>query len=611
MAGGLWNRIKVWGKKETIQSSDLNAEFDNVRANAKPDKIDDYSATVLQMQTLFNPGGVGSENQPTSSAEELGALRYMLKAITGKTQWYAAPDTTISAINTLLASLATAATNQIVSGRKDANNQPMFLVPGNSTNAVTLKATATNLLMRMLNVDVTFSTDITLTGLSQAPSSNNTALVNDSALAAADNTKCMGEFGQVITIDNIGSEISSLNGKVAAFKLTHSAVDEYLFADIDTTNSRLIHCRRGYYFNSSDAHIPAVAITDNDVLTLMRIAWLFATYNSSTPAVDVTYNQPYVQKDTPSGPSTGDYWNDLSTNEWKRYSGSAWVTQTAIPVGTAITNSSNTIAARSADFYKPFSDLNTIIPEKYNASTVRSSRVGDRVSVYGTQHFFDRQFVKWVMAGDLETGTEAASTNYFLYVTDQGDTVLSVTYPNDRHSDLLGAYHPAKPWRCVGMIRNDASSNFTVAAPAPGGRAIKLPSAITDSSGSFSVSSLTPALITNQTIEVPTTGRPIMFLFLGVDGGSGASSLLLSQGGASAGTSSIGAMYLYRDTVFLQQQNIQTTAGSNVSMYVPQNYFIDYNPGIGGRKYEFKASGDTNDPMQAANLRILSMELAI
>lgn len=608
MAGGLWNRLKVWGKKETVQSSDLNAEFDNVRANARPDKIDDYSATVSQMQTLFNPGGIGTENQPTSTAEELGALRYLIKAITGEAQWYGTPDSSISAIKTLLDSLATSAANQIVSGRKDATNQPMFLVPGNSTNSVTLKATATNLVMRMLNTDVTFSADITLTGLSQAPSSNNTALVNDSTAAGAANTKCLGEFGQIINIDNIGSEISSLNGKVGAFKLTHSAVDEYFFADIDTTNNALLRCRRGFFFDSTDAHIPAVAISDNDVITLMRLAWIFATYNSATPGLDVTYNQPFVQKDTPSGPSTGDYWNDLSTNEWKRYSGSSWIVQTAIPVGIAVTNSSNTIAARSADFYKAFSDLNTIQPAKYNSNLVRSSRMGDRVSVYGTTHFFDRQFAKWTMTTDLETGVEASSTTYFLYVTDSGDTVLSVTYPNDRHSDLLGAYHPAKPWRCVGIVRNDASSNFTEATVAPGSRPAKYLSVLSSHSGSYSNTGAA-SVVTNQTFDVPTTGRPILFIpqadFVSA---AVAGFVEIAKAADTAG----GTVQLVRDTVNIDVRAIYCAVGGGTAIDM-QNpampIFMDPTPGIGGRKYEIKATGVSSASVALYNTRYLCIEI--
>jgi hypothetical protein len=60
----------------------------------------------------------------------------------------------------------------------------------------------------------------------------------------------------------------------------------------------------------------------------------------------------------------------------------------------------------------------------------------------------------------MYSATEQASTMYYLYVTDKGETVISDISPYFR-SDLFGEYHPHNPWRCVGLAYNDASSDIS------------------------------------------------------------------------------------------------------------------------------------------------------
>ena len=49
-----------------------------------------------------------------------------------------------------------------------------------------------------------------------------------------------------LTIDTIGSEISSLNGKWAAFKINDGSSDEYFLAYVDTTNNQLKNIFKRY-----------------------------------------------------------------------------------------------------------------------------------------------------------------------------------------------------------------------------------------------------------------------------------------------------------------------------------------------------------------------------
>jgi hypothetical protein len=91
MPGGLWTRLKTWIDNENVTYSDLNAEFDNIIANDKPEKSDDYSLTTNQMQIQTSPGSQGSESLATTLAGELERLRYVISRIIGQTYWYDTP----------------------------------------------------------------------------------------------------------------------------------------------------------------------------------------------------------------------------------------------------------------------------------------------------------------------------------------------------------------------------------------------------------------------------------------------------------------------------------------------------------------------------------------
>lgn len=458
MAGGLFSRLKVWIAKENLLYSALNAEFNNIIQNLKPDKFDDYQATVSQMQETQSPGTVGSEVQATSLAQEIKQLRYMLDLVIGGAQWYSAPPSNITLLNAAVSSVLSQAPNRLVSGRVDANSQPMFLTPAGSAATATLKATATDFSAFVNGVQQTADTDIVVTGLTAAPSSNNTCLVNDVALAGAQATKTLGERGTVIPIDNIGSAISALNGQYAAFKIS----TEVFLGEIDTTNNQIKNCYRGFFFDSTDAWIARVAVSDNDPITLLKLTWFFYVYSSDTSSLDITYNNPRIQYTQPTSPSIGDYWLDLSTGQWKKYSGFAYVAANAVLAGITAQDTTNCIAARSFDFANPFNKHNTVSVERVDAGNLRSSKQNCEISVYGTSLQFNYDHIRWSMATDRDSGvSDSANTYYWAYITPSGDVKLSDVAPHDRSFNLLGDYHPAKPWRCVAAIQNDGSSDFS------------------------------------------------------------------------------------------------------------------------------------------------------
>lgn len=459
-----FSRLKQWLGYENINNTDLNAEFNNILNKAGADVLsganstNGSSPTTASMQATENPGGVGSEVLSTTTQEDIKQLRFQLNAIIGGAQWYVAPSTSIALLNTGISSLLSQAANRISSGRIDANSQPMFLTPDGTAAKVNLLAASTNFKCFINNLSITQAADLNLTGLQLAPSSNNTAAVNDATLAGTQATKIQGEYKSQITIGSVGSNITSLNGKYAAFKKG----TEVFLAEVDTSNNRLKNCFRGFFFNSADTTLARASLTNADTLTLLKLTWVFYVNSASVGSLDLAYTNPTVSFVQPSSPSVGDYWLDLSVNQWKKYSGSSFAAANAVLVGICAQDTSGCIAARSFDFANPFSSLNTVELEYVDANTVRSQRESTQISVYGTVRYFEYGHVNFSMSTDLDSGeTDAASTSYYLYITPGGAVKISSVAPHYRVPNLQGWYHPSKPYRCVGTINNDGSSNFT------------------------------------------------------------------------------------------------------------------------------------------------------
>lgn len=357
---------------------------------------------------------------------------------------------------------------RVVSGAtRAASNQPAFLVPNGSALSVIVDGTPTSLVYDVNGQSYTLSADITKSSLTAAPSSNNTCLVNDSTLADAYETRVVGENGYhlpYITIDTIGSEISALDGKTASFLLG----TEIFICRVDTTNNRLINCRRGFFYNSSLAPLNRETIANNDTITLLKTGWLFLDSDGTT--VDVTYNEPVYSFTSPASPATGDYWFDLGTNLWKRYDGASFQTISRTFIGWVANSSSACIGARCVTFDATFKSDDTIVPSVQSTEIVRGSVVGGLVSVAGNRIEYKSTRPTWnittdlASSADLYSATEQASRNYYLYVSDEGEEIISDIHPYVR-PDLLGKYHPHNPWRAIGYAFNNGSSNITGAVP--------------------------------------------------------------------------------------------------------------------------------------------------
>ena len=373
-----------------------------------------------------------------------------------------------SAIDT---SQISAPANHVISGlTRSTSNHPTFIQPNGSTNTVVVKAGGSNpnLSVSINGSTVDITSDITKTGLSTPPTSNNTCLVNDTDAANQEDTRLWGEINhrKDIAIDTIGSEISSLVGTYQSFKINDGSNDEYFYAFVEA--AALTKAFRGYFYNSTYSPINRIKFADGDTITLMKTGYIFVEDNGTT--ADITYNRPSVSYAALSSPATGDYWYDLGNDVWKRYSGVSWETIDRTYIGMVILDESgNAVGARCDDFYKGDRPDNSIELEPSTTEIVKAIAPFQRVMVNGTLVDFKNGFPQWNITTDLATSadmynaSEQSSTMYYLYIKDTGETVISDISPYVRQ-DKFGKYHPHNSdWRCVGLAYNDNSSDINQA----------------------------------------------------------------------------------------------------------------------------------------------------
>lgn len=312
----------------------------------------------------------------------------------------------------------------------------------------------TELVMSINNTATTVDSDLNKTGITPAPSTNNTALVNDASVTS---DLYVGEDNRDIIIDTVGSEISGKVGQLIALRTATGEIFRALVKDATT----LTDVFRGFYFDETGTPIKRGNLSNNDVLTLMQIGWVFVEDNGAT--VDVTYRTPVYSFDSPTSPQTGDYWFDISNQVWKRYSGVSFEVINRILIGEVVSDDTNTIASRCSDFSNQFREQNNLELEVFSGEIIQTKSTEFRVNVYGTEIIVDGTKTDWNITTDLETGViEANDTYYYLYISDQGERIISDQRPHDR-KDLKGKYHPYESWRFVGECFNNGSGDLVSA----------------------------------------------------------------------------------------------------------------------------------------------------
>lgn len=365
--------------------------------------------------------------------------------------------------NSIDLSQVTSPANRVISGKtRSTSNQPAFITPSASL-AFTVFASTTNLVVDINGATITLSTDIVKTGITAAPSSNNTALINDTLAADQAATRTWGEpDNKAIAIDTAGSEIVGAVGKWAAFKIAGVST-EYMIAFVESS-IKLSKCMRGAFYDSSLNPINRTAFSNNDTLTIMKLGWVFADVNATT--IDVSYTNPTYGFTAPGSPATGDYWYDMSINQWKRYDGGTFQSISRTFIGMIIADTTAVVGARCAAFYGNFSNKNTISAELESTEIVRGSVWGTHANVAGMIVEFKSSLPQWNITTDLApsvdmyNATEQASTIYYMYLSDEGETVISDIEPY-YNNEFDGYYHPHNPWRMIAKAYNNGSSNLT------------------------------------------------------------------------------------------------------------------------------------------------------
>lgn len=359
--------------------------------------------------------------------------------------------------------------NRVISGKtRTSSNQPAFITPNGSALSFIVAGATTNLVVDVNGSEVTCSTDITKTGLTAAPSSNNTCTINYPRAASNWWTRNWGESSSnpTITVDAMGSELTALIGKICAFKVG----TEYFIGKIKSS-TEIKECFRGFFYNSSLAPMNRVTCADNDTITLVKLGWVFLDEDGIT--VDVSYTNPIIQSETPAATdyysvaiAAGDYWYDLANQVWKRYSGSTWETINRTLIGMVVNNTTACVGARCVDFYAAYSELNSVMTEIIDVSHIRMVGSTSEINVAGNVFRYHHSGpVMWDMATmlagaeDIYALPEQNSVLYYFYIKDTGALVISDIMPYDRQ-DLKGRYHPHNPWRCVAYAYNTAAGSL-------------------------------------------------------------------------------------------------------------------------------------------------------
>lgn len=405
--------------------------------------------------------GRNSSGQP-ESGQDLGTALYPWGSM------YA--DRAIIAGSLLDISSLTTPRNKIVSGRtrSASSEQADFLRADGTTNKLTVLATSVNLEVYINGDRVLATLDIEKTSLQLGPAANNTCLIDQSGISSntIEFTFIWGEEDYGIPIDAIGSNIVARQGMMVALQNTTGAKEEIMFGFLRTAAAVGEYgpgLFRGYFFDDNGDPLGREAALDNETLTLLELGWVFIQNNGTT--VDVSYLTPLFGGTTPTTDiqggalATGQYWLDSDDDEWKYYDGASFVSSNRTIIGVCVMNDTACIATRSFDFSRLFSAENNIELLKKSNSEISVWDNTNYINVFGRPLSFQNASIIFDITQDLEEGSEAASTQYYVYLTENGDKKISTKKPYTR-GDLRGLYHPHNVWRAIGEFYNNASSNI-------------------------------------------------------------------------------------------------------------------------------------------------------
>jgi len=356
--------------------------------------------------------------------------------------------------------------NRIISGRtRTTSAKSDFLRASGAALSFTVLANDADLVLSINDTPVEVDEDILVTGVTAAPATNNTCQVNEPSIPAPFGANptggiYLGEDGDVINLDSMGSNVSSKVGQMVAFRNSYNdgstTHTEILYGYLEST-TKLRNIFRGFFFDSAGNPIKrSNFIGDNSILTIMNLGWVFIDVNATT--VEVSYKTPVYSSVQPTSGAAGDYWFDQTIENWKRYSGSSWITVNRLLIGNIVADSTNCIASRSFDFDLKYSEENTIDLEIGPTGTfIARSKFGiNRLNVNANDFEYNSAPIIWDLEEIIEEVPSPTNPNdlavgdVYLYVREDGELTATLVKPYDRRNDLKGFYHPWESWRCVG-----------------------------------------------------------------------------------------------------------------------------------------------------------------
>ncbi len=354
--------------------------------------------------------------------------------------------------------LLTTEPNIIKSGKtRSTSDLPDFVRASGSSNSATIQGATTNLTCVINGVTTVLTTDSVISSLTTASTgAANECLINDTTIADQLDTKYLGDGDTFIAVDTMGANISAKVGEYICLKSS----TEFMLAYVEST-TKLTNIKRGFFFDSNGDPIVRETLANNDVLSLMSLGWVFLEDDGST--LDVSYNSPVYDFVQPSSPSTGDYWFDLQNKQWRRYDGANFVVIKRILIGLVVIDSANCIASRSLDFDLSYNDINSIDFNitPFTSEIIQSKRNNNIISVNGNTLEQKTSKVEFNITTDRDTGvSETSNTLYYMYISQDGQNIISDEKPYSFNAKLRGQYHPYQSWRCVGSFINDDGSNI-------------------------------------------------------------------------------------------------------------------------------------------------------
>lgn len=341
---------------------------------------------------------------------------------------------------------------QIQSGKETAaSGAPDFLSAAGVGNGLTadIAAATTSLVMLINNAEVSLTADQQYTGLTAAPSTNNTMLVNDTAISGSDDELTRGEIGNVpIAFDTVGSEIDTREGEVHAFLTANSEVVLARIGTITAGAGNIYPLKRGW------AGTSRAAVANNDSWTLLQINTLLVKDDALTFVSSDEY--PTSVDTSPALGNTGRIYFERSTRN-QTYDDGTTVSSEYIVIGYAIADDTDCLWVEHFDFDLSWSKIIDVDYEIFDTTTIRIRR-GSLLGIKSLSfEVFDD--IDLDTTTDLDSGESlTASKDLFIYAKPDGNFTLSHVVPRPFDYFKGGRYHPLDYYRYVGSVEINASS---------------------------------------------------------------------------------------------------------------------------------------------------------